>query len=86
MMLLQDVASSRFNTILESCKHVNMHRTHSHLVGTGGLIAVTGAKHEDVGHGAERGQVLNGLVSGAVLSQADGVVGHHIDDARLTQR
>ena len=58
----------------------------AHLVGASGLIAVTGAEHEDVGHGTEGGQVLDGLVGGAVLSQTDGVVGHHIDDARLTQR
>ena len=29
--------------------------------------------------------MLDGLVGGAVLSQADGVVGHHKDGARLAQ-
>ncbi len=58
----------------------------AYLVGAGGLIAVTRAEHEDVGHGAEGGQVLDGLVGGAVLAQADAVVGHHEDAARMAQR
>jgi len=47
------------------------------------LIATAGPHHQHVGHGAEGGQVLNGLVGGAALTQANGVVGHHIDGTHL---
>lgn len=58
---------------------------HGGQVAPGGLIAVSGTHGEHVGHGAEGGQVLNGLMGGAILAQADGVVGHHIDDTSLRQ-
>jgi hypothetical protein len=56
---------------------------HGNLVCAGSLVATTGPHHEHVGHGAEGGQVLDGLVGGAVLTQADGVVGHHVDHTNL---
>ena len=56
-----------------------------YLVGSGCLVSITRPHHEDVGHGSEGGQVLNGLVSGAVLSQTNGVVCHHKDGSRLQQ-
>lgn len=55
----------------------------SYLVASSSLISVTRPHHEDVGHGSEGGQVLYRLVSGAVLSQTNGVVCHHKDGARL---
>ena len=120
--------------------------TEVYLVGASGLGAITRSQHQDVGHGAERRQVLDGLrseqhaviavyvaspvqrfsllracasaacswhpqtakhasqgpsrhraatgatrqyghlVGGAVLAEADGVVRHDVDDARLRQR
>mmetsp|Transcript_22929 Transcript_22929/g.40811 ORF Transcript_22929/g.40811 Transcript_22929/m.40811 type:complete len:342 (+) Transcript_22929:619-1644(+) len=59
---------------------------HGHLVHRGGLVTVAGAHGQDVGHGAEGGEVLDGLVGGAVLAEADGVVGHDKDGAGLRER
>lgn len=47
------------------------------------LVAAARAHHQHVGHRAEAGEVLDGLVGGAVLTQADRVVRHHIDCAHL---
>lgn len=55
----------------------------SHLVAPSSFVSVTGPHHENVGHGSEGGKVLHRLVSGAVLSQTNGVVGHHKDGASL---
>ncbi len=52
----------------------------------GGLDRVGRAEDQQVGDGAQRGQVLDRLVGRAVLAQADGVVGHHVDDPGLHQR
>ena len=54
-----------------------------HLVSAGGLVTVTRPHHEDVGHGTQGGQVLDGLVGGSVLSQTNGVMGHDKDDTGL---
>ena len=48
----------------------------ANLVGTRGLVTVGGAHHEHAGHRAEGREVLDGLVGGVVLTDADGVVGH----------
>ena len=45
------------------------------VVRGGGLVAVGRAPDVDVGGRAEVGGDLNGLVSGAVLAETDGVVG-----------
>lgn len=39
-----------------------------YLVASSSLVAVSRPEHEDIGHGPEGGQVLNRLVSGAILS------------------
>ena len=49
--------------------------------GRGGLVGVPGAHHGQAGDGAQRRQVLDGLVRGAVLADPDGVVGPHEDRA-----
>lgn len=66
--------------------HLRLRVEHCGVVAAGGLVAVAWAHGEHVGHDAEGGQVLHGLVGGAVLAQADGVVGHHVDHARLAQQ
>ena len=55
----------------------------AYLVASCSLVSIPRPHHEDVGHGSEGGQVLNGLVGGAVLSQTNGVVSHHKDSASL---
>mmetsp|Transcript_32881 Transcript_32881/g.39803 ORF Transcript_32881/g.39803 Transcript_32881/m.39803 type:complete len:237 (+) Transcript_32881:111-821(+) len=52
-------------------------------VGSCGLVSITGPHHEHVGHGTEGGDVLNGLMGGAILSQTNGVVGHDEDGSGL---
>ena len=56
------------------------------LVASSSLVSITRPHHEDVGHGSEGGQVLNRLVSGAVLSQTNGVVSHHKDGTSLHKK
>ena len=58
---------------------------HGHLVGTAGFVAIAGADHQHVGDRAQAGQGLDRLVGGAVFTQADRVVGEHVDHAQLTQ-
>ena len=53
------------------------------LVASSCLVSITRPHHEDVGHGSEGGEVLDRLVSGAILSQTNGVVSHHKDGASL---
>ena len=48
--------------------------------GLGRLVGVGRPDHPQVGHGPHRGQLLDGLVGGTVLAQADGVVGPRVDD------
>eukprot|EP00982_Pelagococcus_subviridis_P002992 23048-Pelagococcus_subviridis.AAC.3 len=48
----------------------------ANLVRARGLVTVRGAHHEHAGHRAERREVLDRLVRGAVLADADGVVRH----------
>ena len=50
------------------------------VVGSGGLVTVSGAPHHAVGESTEVSQGLNRLVSGTVLTQTDGVVGSDVDD------
>lgn len=56
------------------------------VVGSAGLVAVSRAPDHEVGHGTEVSQSLNGLVSRAVLTQTDGVVGGHVDDTDARER
>ena len=56
-----------------------------YLVASSCLQAITRPHHEDVGHGAEGGQMLDRLMCGAILSQSDTVVGHHVDDTGMRQ-
>ena len=58
---------------------------HGHLIGPHGLVAVAGAHHQQVGDGAQVGQGFHRLVGGAVFSQANGIVGEHIDHTQFTQ-
>ena len=44
----------------------------THLVGAGGLDALGRPEHEKVGHGAQRGEVLDRLVGGAIPACAGG--------------
>lgn len=55
------------------------------VVGSAGLVAVSGTPDHAVGHGTEVSQSLNRLVSGAVLTQTDGVVGSDVDDTNAGQ-
>ena len=50
------------------------------------LVRVGRADHVQTGDRPQRGQLLDGLVSRAVLADADGVVGEHEADLRLGQR
>lgn len=54
-------------------------------VGAGDLLAVAGADVQQVGHCAEQGGQLDGLVGGAVLAGADGVVGGDVDDGEALE-
>ncbi len=54
--------------------------------GVGGLVGVAGPEHVQPRDGAQRGQVLDRLVGGPVLAEADRVVGPDVDDRRLHQR
>ena len=50
------------------------------------LVGVGGADHVEAGDGAQGGEVLDRLVGGAVLAEADGVVGPDVGDRRCHQR
>ena len=50
------------------------------------LVGIGGADEAQAGHGAQRGQLLDGLMGGAVLAQADRVVGPGIDDVGVGER
>ena len=52
----------------------------------GGLDRVGRAEDAHVRHGAQRRQVLDRLVGRAVLAEADGIVGHHVDDRNAGER
>jgi hypothetical protein len=51
----------------------------SHVVSSGGLVAVSGTPNHAVGQSAEVGESLDRLVSGAILTKTDGVVGSDVD-------
>ena len=57
-----------------------------HGIGGRGLAAICGTEQGRVGHGAHGGQLLDGLVGGAVLAHADGVVGQHVEHGQLHER
>ena len=56
------------------------------LPALGGLDRVGGTEHPHVRHRAQRGEMLDRLVGGAVLAKPDRVVGHDVDDRRMRQR
>ena len=58
---------------------------HGHLVGTAGFVAVAGADHQHVGDRAQARQGFDRLVGGAVFTQADRVVGEHVDHTQFAQ-
>src|SRR5215207_11427329 len=53
------------------------------LPGVRGLVRVAGAQHREVRDRPQRGHVLDRLVGGAVLAEADRVVRPHVDDRGL---
>mmetsp|Transcript_104098 Transcript_104098/g.224739 ORF Transcript_104098/g.224739 Transcript_104098/m.224739 type:complete len:240 (-) Transcript_104098:986-1705(-) len=58
---------------------------HGADVGTSHLVSVGRAEDEHVGHGAEGFKHLHWLVCGAIFSESDGVVSHHVDHSEATQ-
>ena len=56
------------------------------LVAAGGLVAVSRAHHVHARHGAEGRDVLNRLVRRAILTDTNGIVGHHEDGTGLGKR
>ena len=58
---------------------------HDHPPRFGHLVCVGRADHYEAGDGSQRGEVLDGLVGGAVLAHADRVVGEDVDDRDLHQ-
>lgn len=56
-------------------------RGESRVVGSTGLVAISGTPDHAVGESTEVSQGLNRLVSRTVLTQTDGVVGSDVDDA-----
>ena len=59
---------------------------HGQLPGLGHLVGVARADHPHARHRPQRGQVLDRLVGGAVLAQADGVVGEHEGHRQVVER
>lgn len=57
----------------------------SHVVGSAGLVTVSRAPDHAVRQSTEVGQSLDRLVSRAVLTQTDGVVGSDVDDTNARQ-
>ena len=55
------------------------------LVRTHGFVTIGRTHHKHTRHGSVRGQVLNRLVSRSVFPDANGIVGHDINDALLHQ-
>jgi len=55
------------------------------VVGSGGLVTVGGTPHHAVRKGTEVSQGLNRLVSGAILTQTDGVVGSDVNDTNTRE-
>ena len=60
------------------------YQRHRGIAGHGGdparghFLAVGGAEHGQARHGAQAGQLLDGLMGGAVLADADGIVGEDV--------
>mmetsp|Transcript_3135 Transcript_3135/g.3682 ORF Transcript_3135/g.3682 Transcript_3135/m.3682 type:complete len:669 (-) Transcript_3135:198-2204(-) len=54
-------------------------------VGSGRLLGIARAHHVEVGHGAEAGDDLNGLVGRAVLADADRIVGPDVRDGKVRE-
>ncbi len=50
------------------------------------LVGIRGPDEAQFGHGPQGGQMLDGLVGGTVLSEADRVVGPRIDDVLVGER
>ncbi len=59
---------------------------HDHPPGLDDLVGVAGPHVDHAGHGADRGEVLDRLVGGPVLADADRVVGVDVDQRQLHQR
>lgn len=57
----------------------------SRVVGSAGLVAVSGTPDHAVGQGTEMSQGLDRLVGRAILTQTDGVVGSNVDDTDARQ-
>jgi len=57
----------------------------SHVVGSTGLVAISGAPNHAVGQSTEVSQSLNRLMSRAVLTQTDGVMSSDVDDTDAGQ-
>lgn len=55
------------------------------IVGSAGLVAISGAPDHAVGGGAEVGESLDRLVGGTVLTETDRVVGGDPDGANLRE-
>ena len=55
------------------------------LVGAAGFVGITRTEHQHPGHGAQGRDGLDGLVGGAIFTNADGVVGEHVDHTQFTQ-
>ena len=59
---------------------------HDHPPGLDDLVGVAGPHVDHAGHGADRGDLLDGLVGGPVLADADRVVGVDVDQREFHQR
>ena len=55
------------------------------LVGTAGFVAITRTEHQHVGDGPQRWDGLDWLVGWAVFTDANGVVGEHVDHTQLAE-
>src|SRR6478609_7789013 len=51
-----------------------------------GFYSVAGAEHQQIWNRPKRGKMLDRLVRRSIFAQADGVVGHHMDNALAHQR
>ena len=56
------------------------------IPGGGGFHRITGAPGIEVRRGTQAGELLNGLVSRAIFTQADGVMGKHVNHLLAHQR
>ena len=59
---------------------------HHHAPRLGDLVGVAGADHVQARHRPQRGELLDGLVGGPVLAEADRVVAEPVDHRQLHQR